>query len=106
MTLELITESALVDLIRDSWRMTKTKEFPIPGDYYYNQIDTGILQGKQIQIKSEHFSNELRDYIEKEDTKTVRYVLQRCIIEIFAEKYGTGLANNALKENRIRVRYD
>ena len=86
--------------------MTKTLEFPIPGDYYYNQIDNGILKNETIQIKSNHFSTELREYIQTENIHTVKYVFQRSIREIFAEKFGGGLADQARKDNRIKVRYD
>lgn len=106
MTLQLLTDSALVDKIKDSWRMVKTLEFPIPGDYYYNQIDNGILYKKQIEIKSEHLPFELLEYIGNQKTEVVKRILQRCIVEIFAEKFGKGLAKQAIVENRIRVRYD
>ncbi len=106
MTLQLLTDSALVDKIKDSWRMVKTEQFPIPGDYYYNQIDIGILYGKQIQIKSEHLPFELLEYVGTQTTMTVKRILQRCVVEIFGEKFGKGLAKQAIVENRIRVRYD
>ena len=99
MTLQVITKSALTDKIKEAWRMTKTKEFPIPGDYYYHSIDTGILFNKQIEIKSEHLPRELYNYIKTLDIKTIKYVLQRSILEIFAEKYGASLASTALKEH-------
>ncbi len=106
MTLQLLTNSALADKIKASWRMVKTEEFPIPGDYYYNQIDIGILYRKQIEIKSEHLPFELLEYIGTQNTMTVKRILQRCILEIFAEKFGGGLAKQSIIENRIRVRYD
>jgi len=105
MTLELQTNSALVERIKESWKIFKNKEFPICGDYYYKIIDTGILEKKRIYINSNHFSVEVREYLNVISVQERHYIIIRAILEIFAEKHGRALADAAFKENRVLVGY-
>ena len=101
----LITDSALSDQIKESWKITKTQDFEICGDYYYNQIDKGIFRNEVIEIKSEHLPNQLQEYIKKLDSKTIKKILLRVILEIFNEK-NPGLSTLVVNQNRIKVKYE
>ncbi|MEX0855187.1 MAG: hypothetical protein WD018_05430 [Nitrosopumilaceae archaeon] len=82
------TKSALVDKIRVSWRMKKTFDFPIAGDYYYKIIDEGILFKKEIEIPLSDFDEGIKKILDKEKPKTVQYIIFRAIKEIAQEKFG------------------
>lgn len=88
-TQQTFTESALVDRIKESWRMSKTSEFPIPGDYFYQIIDQGILFGDEIEIPLSFFNKELREILNREKTYTIQKVIFRTISEIAHEKFGS-----------------
>jgi len=94
---QVFTESALVDRIKDSWRMSKTSEFPIPGDYFYQIIDQGILFGDEIEIPLSFFNKELRDILDREKTDTVQKVIFRAISEIAHEKFGSRNLSDRIK---------
>jgi len=85
---ELFTESALVDKIKDTWRLKKTSDFPIAGNYYYKKIDECILFNNEIEIPLNDFDDGLREILDKEKPSTVQYVIFRAIKEIAQEKFG------------------
>ena len=85
---ELFTNSALVDKIKESWKMKKTLDFPITGDYYYKIIDNGILFKKEIEIPLNDFDDGIKEMLDKEKSKTVQYIIFRAIKEIAQEKFG------------------
>ena len=88
-TQQTFTESALVDRIKESWRMSNTSEVPIPGDYFYQIIDQGILFSGVIEIPLSFFNKELREILNREKADTVQKVIFRAISEIAYEKFGS-----------------
>ena len=101
----LLTDSALSDQIKNAWKNTKTPDFVVCGDYYYNQIDNGILFNKRIEIKLEHLPSRLQEYIKTLNPNAFNKILLRVILEIFSEK-NPGLTRLAVNQNRIKVRYE
>ena len=96
-TQQTFTESALVDRIKESWRMSKTSDFPIPGDYFYQIIDQGILFGDEIEIPLSFFNKELREILNREEADTVQKVIFRAISEIAYEKFGSRNLSERIK---------
>lgn len=96
-TQQTFTESALVDRIKESWKMSKTSEFPIPGDYFYQIIDQGILFGNVIEIPLSFFNKELRNILNREKTDSVQKVIFRTISEIVHEKFGSRNVSDRIK---------
>jgi hypothetical protein len=97
MTLQVFSNSAVADQIKESMRLYKNEEFPICGDYYYTIIDSGILFKKPIKINLQHFTNLPEDYTE---------IFKRVVLEIFAEKFGRSLAEQAVKEERVNLEFE
>ncbi len=83
------TESALSGKIKESWRRAKTSDFPVPGDYFYQIIDKGVLFGKEIEIPLTFFNRELREILDKQDSKKIQKVIFRAIREIAQENFGS-----------------
>ena len=94
---KLFTESALMNKIKESWRMSKTTDFPIPGDYYYHEIDHGILFGKTIEIPLTTFNKELREILNIEKKEKIQRVIFRAIKEIAQENFGSRDFENRIK---------
>ncbi len=86
---ELFTNSALVDKIKSTWKMKRTIDFPIAGDYYYKIIDEGILFKKEIEIPLNDFEDGIKEILDKEKPKTVQSIIFRAIKEIAKEKFGS-----------------
>ena len=86
---ELFTESALVDIIKESWKMKITSDFPTAGDYYYKIIDEGILFNKEIEIPLNDFEDGVKKILDKEKSETVQSIIFRAIKEIAQEKFGS-----------------
>jgi hypothetical protein len=103
LTLELSTESAIVDQIKDCWRRYKDIDHPVSGDYYYNLIDSGIWLNKRMEINLSHLSGGLQISIEDMDTPRVMRIFIKAIYDIFCEKYGRAIATSALHEKRISI---
>jgi len=91
------TESALTDKIKESWRMSKTTDFPRPGNYYYHEIDNGILFGKIIEIPLTTFNKELREILNVEKKEKIQRVIFRAIKEIAQEKFGSRELTDRIK---------
>jgi len=91
------TESALMNKIKESWRMSKTTDFPRPGDYYYHEIDHGILFGKTIEIPLTTFNKELREILNIEQKEKIQRVIFRAIKEIAQENFGSRDFENRIK---------
>lgn len=96
-TQQTFTESALVDRTKESWKMSKTSEFPIPGDYFYQIIDQGILFGDEIEIPLSFFNKELREILNREKPNTIQKVIFRTISEIAQEKFGSRNVSERIK---------
>ena len=96
-TQQTFTESALVDRIKESWRMSKTSEVPIQGDYFYQIIDQGILFGDEIEIPLSFFNKELREILNREKLDTIQKVIFRTISEIAQEKFGSRNVSERIK---------
>ena len=91
------TESALADKIKESWRMSKTTDFPRPGGYYYNEIDNGILFGKIIEIPLTTLNKELRETLNVEKKEKIQRAIFRAIKEIAQEKFGSRELTDRIK---------
>jgi len=85
---ESFTNSAIVDKIKESWKMKRTSDYPIAGDYYYKIIDEGILFKKEIEIPLNDFDEGIKEILDKEKSKTVQSIISRAIKEIAQEKFG------------------
>ena len=103
MTSEVITSSAFVDQIKESWKSYKDIDFPIAGDYYYDLIGHGIFDDKIIEIPLKHLPEEIYFELNKLDTETTKAIFYRTIKEIFLEKYGVRLTEVAVRTRRIKV---
>lgn len=86
---KLHTDSALSDRIKECWRAHKSLECPSWHNYYYDEIDCGILFNKEMEIPLEHFDNDLREILDKAKPKVVECVILRAIKEIAQEKFGS-----------------
>ena len=87
--MKLYTESAISEKIKESWRMAKTSDYPIPGDYFYRIIDQGVLSGHEIEIPLTFFNKELREILDNQDSKKIQKIIFRAIKEIAKEKFGS-----------------
>lgn len=105
MTLEVFSDSALVDRIKQDWRMCRTDKHHIPGDHYYSQIDLGILFNRKITVLKEHLSKDTQEMVSCITPSRLRPILLRAVLDIFAEKHGSSLSRTALQENRIHISY-
>ena len=102
---EVITSSALVDMIKKVWKLYKNNEFPIAGDYYYHEIDRGVWFGKIINIPLAHFDNDIKQRLEILERCEIQEIIYRCIVEVLKEKYGKNLTTRIHYNNRIRWRF-
>ncbi len=84
----VFSDSAIVDQIKESWKLKKTLDFPIAGDYYYKIIDEGILFNREIEIPIDDFKDEIRDVLDRETPKKIQHLIFRAIKEIAQEKFG------------------
>lgn len=84
----ILTNSAIVDKIKEYWKMKRTFDCPIAGDHYYKIIDNGILHSQEIKIALSDFDEEIIQILDKEKPKTVQYIIFRVIKEIAQEKFG------------------
>ncbi len=100
---ETITDSGLVDQIKEVWKLYKNDEFPIAGDYYYQLIGKSIYGKQIIKIQLNHLPDEVRWELNRTPVKNIKSIFYRAIKEIFQEKAGKKLTNLADTETRIRV---
>ena len=100
---EVMTTSALGDQIKECWRSYKDIDFPIAGDYYYNEIGKKIFEKGIIEIPLKHLSEELYSRLNKLDVESIRSILHREVKEIFQERFGMNLTVEAKRTGRIKV---
>ncbi len=86
--IEFISDSAIVDQIKESWKIKKTLDFPIAGDYYYKIIDEGIIFNREIEIPLDDIKEKIREALDRRKPKNIQYLIFRAIKEIAQEKFG------------------
>ena len=97
-----MTESALVDLIKNQWRLYKDERNCIAGDYYYQLLLDGVLFNKVIKIKINHFDKHLQNHLGGLSPSYVKQIIDRTIFELIREIKDSGFAYLCHKEGRIR----
>ena len=97
-----MTESALVDKIKDSWAKYKDSRHKIAGDYYYDEFIQGVINNQIIKIRINHFDVYLQKHLGEFSTSYMKRLINRCIYEVISSIKGGGFAYMAKKENRIR----
>ena len=97
------TDSAFVDEIKNIWKSYKDIDFPIAGDYYYQEIGQKIFDNKRIEIPLKHLPEETYLQLNKLGNENVKSIFHRAIKEIFQEKYGINLTEVAVRTRRINV---
>ena len=99
------TLSALVDQLKIIMQTFKTKDHPYSGQYYYNQIDSGLIQDKPVLILIESISDEIQHALNLLSKKKFEYVITRAIKEIAAQRFGYATTEDMIKENRLHWRF-
>ena len=99
------TTSALVDRIKIIMQSFKTKGYPYSGQYYYEQIDSGLVFNKTIFILKESIPIEIQDALNKLNKKDFEDVITRTIKQIAALKFGYATTEDMVKENRLHWRF-
>ncbi|MCH7560908.1 MAG: hypothetical protein IIC67_06005 [Thaumarchaeota archaeon] len=92
-----VTDSKLTDIICSD--LEKNLEFE-------KSVDTKILAGKEVIIKSEYFNSDTKSIIDQQDKLKVCHSIQDAVERIFSRKWGHARLNDARQENGIKIVFD
>jgi len=91
-----ITDSGLSDLIRNELENN---------DLFVKEIDTKIIVGEIVNVKTEYFSDDLTNIIKNESKTKVCNEIKRAVEEIFGSKFGY-VKLNTIKKTGIKIQFN